>query len=46
MFSANHLTDHRNPSGRVRGRTVGAEGVFNTTGRTISINQNPRASKD
>jgi hypothetical protein len=40
--SQTSLTKCRDPSGRVRARTVGAEGVCNPIGRTIlSINQMP-----
>ena len=28
MLAANHLTEHRDPSGRVRGRMEGAEGAL------------------
>jgi len=28
MLKANHLTDHRDPNGGVRGRTEGAEGPY------------------
>jgi len=42
MLAANHWTEHRYPSGRVRERTEGAEGVCNPIGRTtISTNQTP-----
>jgi hypothetical protein len=46
MLTGNHRTEHRVsnevPSGEVRGRTEGAEGVGNPIGRTtISTNQNP-----
>jgi hypothetical protein len=38
MLSANHQTEHRDPDGRVRGKTEGAEGDCNPIGRTISTN--------
>jgi len=42
MLTANNHTVHRDPSGGVRGRTEGAEGVCNRIGRTtISISQMP-----
>jgi hypothetical protein len=28
MLAANHQTEHKDPSGRVRGRTEGAEGAL------------------
>jgi hypothetical protein len=47
MFTANHWPEHRDPNGGGRGRTEGAEGVYNLIGRTaISINQTPRAPRD
>jgi len=41
MLTANHQTEHRDPSGGVRERTGGAEGVCNHIERktTISTNQ-------
>jgi hypothetical protein len=33
MLKTNHQTEHRDPSGRVRGRTEGAEEVCNPIGR-------------
>ena len=40
MFTANHGTEHEDPNGGVRGRTDGAEGVFNPIlRRTIPTNQ-------
>jgi len=45
--AANHQTEHRDLNRGVRGRTEGAEGVYNTIGRTtILTNQIPRAPKD
>jgi hypothetical protein len=42
MLAINHLTEHGDPNGGVRGRTEGAEVVCNPIGRTrISINQTP-----
>ena len=39
-------TRHRDPSGRVRGRTEGDEGVCNPIGRTTVINQpDPQSSQ-
>jgi hypothetical protein len=47
MFAANYQTEHRDPNGGVRGRTEGAEGVYNPIGRTsISTKQTPRAPRD
>jgi hypothetical protein len=40
MLAANNWTEHRDPSGGIRGKTEGAEGVCNPIGRTtISTNQ-------
>jgi len=41
MLTANHQTEHRDPNGEVRGRTVGDEGVCKPIGRTISTKQPP-----
>jgi hypothetical protein len=42
MLTANHQTEHRDPEGRVRGRTEGAEGEGNPSGTTtIATNQTP-----
>jgi hypothetical protein len=48
MLEDNHLTEHRDPIGEVRARTVGDEGACNPIGRaTILTNQSsPKASKD
>jgi hypothetical protein len=35
-------TEHRDPNGKVRARTVGAEGVCNLIGSTVTTNQAPR----
>ena len=46
MLTANHRTEHRDPSGGVRGRTERAEGVCNPIGRTtISTNQTQQSSQ-
>jgi hypothetical protein len=46
MLAAHHPTEHRDPSGGVRGRTEGVEGVYNPIGRiTISTNQTPQSSQ-
>jgi hypothetical protein len=40
MLVAKHQTKHGDPNGGDRGRTEGAEGVYNPIGRTtISTNQ-------
>jgi hypothetical protein len=40
MHAAKHQTEHGDPNGGVRGMTEGAEGVYNSIGRTtISTNQ-------
>jgi hypothetical protein len=41
MHTAKHWTEHGDPNGEVRARTVGAEGVCNLIRRTISTNQTP-----
>jgi len=42
MLAANHWTEHRDPSGGVREKIKGAEGVYNPIGRTsISTSQTP-----
>jgi hypothetical protein len=47
MLTANHWTEHGDPSGGVRERTEGAEVVCNPIGRaTISTNQTPRVLRD
>jgi hypothetical protein len=51
MLETNHMTEHRDLNGGVRGRTEGAEGVCNLIGRKTIINQPdalqpPRAPKD
>jgi hypothetical protein len=38
ILTANHLTEPRDPSGRVRGRTEGGEGDCNPVRRTVSTN--------
>ena len=46
MLTANHWTEHRDPSGEVRGRNEGAEGVCNPIGRTtVSTNQMLQSSQ-
>jgi hypothetical protein len=40
MLTAKHRIEHRDHNGGVREKTEGAEGVYNTIGRTtISTNQ-------
>jgi hypothetical protein len=47
MLAANHQTEHDDHNGWVKGRTEGAEGVYNPIGRTtISTNQTPKAPRD
>jgi hypothetical protein len=42
MLAANHRNENRDPNRGVKGRTEGAEGIFNPIGRTTtSTNQNP-----
>jgi hypothetical protein len=41
MLIVDHQIEQRDPNGRIRGRTEGAEGVCNPIGRTISTNQTP-----
>jgi hypothetical protein len=42
MIAANHWTEHRDPNGRVRDKTGGAEDDFKPIGRTILlINSTP-----
>ena len=42
ILTANHQTEPGDPFGKDRGRTKGAEGDYNPTGRTtISINVDP-----
>jgi hypothetical protein len=46
MYTAKHQTDHGDPNGEVRARTVRAKWVYNLIGRTtISTNQNPQSSQ-
>jgi len=37
ILTSNHWTEHRDPSGRTRGRTEGAEGDYNPIGRTTIL---------
>jgi hypothetical protein len=50
LYTTKHLTESRDPNGKVRAKTEGAERVCNLIGRTtISINQTPpllRAPRD
>jgi hypothetical protein len=47
ILIAKHQTEPGDPNGRARGRTRGAEGVCNPTGRiTISTNQIPQSSQE
>jgi hypothetical protein len=47
MHAANHRSEQKNPIRGDRGRTEGAERVFNTIGKTtISINQTSSAPRD
>jgi hypothetical protein len=46
MLAAKYWTEHRDPSGGFSERTEGTEGVFNTIGRTRSINQTPQNSQE
>jgi len=44
-LTTNHQTEVGDPSGRIRGRTEGAEGNYNPIGRTtISTNYTPQSS--
>jgi hypothetical protein len=45
MLAVNHWTEHGVPNGTVRGRTEGAEGIYNLKGRTISTKQIPQRSQ-
>ena len=45
MLAAYQLTEHRDPSGGVKGRTEGTEGVCNPIGKTLSTNQTPQSSQ-
>jgi hypothetical protein len=46
ILAANYCTEHGSPSGRVRRRTKGAEGICNPIGKTtISTNQMPQSSQ-
>jgi hypothetical protein len=40
MYTAK--TEHGDPKGEVRARTVGAEGVYNPVEKTITTNQTPQ----
>jgi hypothetical protein len=45
MYTAKHWIEHRDSNGKVRARTIGAEGVCNPIERTtISTNQTPQSS--
>jgi hypothetical protein len=46
MYTAKHWTEFGDPNGEVRARTVGAEGVCNLIGRTISNNRIPQSSQE
>jgi hypothetical protein len=47
MLTGNQQTEHRDLSGRVKGRTEGAEGDCNPRERkTISTKQTPRVPRD
>jgi hypothetical protein len=40
ILETTHWTEHRDPNGGVKGRTEGAESIYNPIGRTtISTNQ-------
>jgi hypothetical protein len=39
VYIAKHWTEHGDPDGEARARTVGAEGICNLIGRTIPTNQ-------
>jgi hypothetical protein len=44
MYTAKHWTEHRDPNGEVRARTIGTEGVFNLIRRTtIPTKQTPQS---
>ena len=45
ILTVNHWTELRDPNGRVRGRTKGAEGDCNPIGRTISTYQTTQNSQ-
>jgi hypothetical protein len=45
MYTVRHWTEHRNPNVEIRPRTVGAEGVCNPIGRTISTKKTPQSSQ-
>jgi hypothetical protein len=45
ILTVNHWTELRDPNGRVRGRTKGAEGDCNPIGRTISTNWTIQSSQ-
>jgi len=44
LLTANHQTEHGDPTGGDRERIEGAEKEFNLIGRTISTNQTPQSS--
>jgi hypothetical protein len=46
LLAANHQTEHWDPSGGVRGRTEGVEGVCNPIRRTISTNWTTQSSQE
>jgi hypothetical protein len=46
ILIANHQNEPRDSIGRARGRTEGAEGVYNPIRRTISTKQTSRAPRD
>ena len=41
MQAANHLTEHEDTNGSIRGKTEGVKGVCNPIERTQSMNQTP-----
>jgi hypothetical protein len=45
VLTANHWTEPRDPNGRARERTAGAEVDCNPIGRTISTKRSPRAPR-
>jgi hypothetical protein len=45
MYTAKHRSECGKPNGEIRTRSVGAEGVCNLIGRTISTKQNPQVSQ-
>jgi hypothetical protein len=46
ILTTNNQTEPRDPNGRLRGRTEGAEGGCNPIGRTISTNRSLGAPRD